>query len=88
MQAFDVKRNIKLIKKALKHDYLYSSEDIHKLKTDLRNLEKTQELVTQYQKNGFGQYLRQPVVYATTPEPVIEPEVVESVEVEVMESAE
>jgi hypothetical protein len=87
LQTFDVKKQIKLIKKALKVDFLYSSEEIHKLKMDLRNLEKTQELVRKYQSNGFGQYIRQPVVVESTIEPVVEPEVVESVDVEVMESA-
>lgn len=87
LQTFDVKKQIKLIKKALKVDFLYSSEEIHKLKMDLRNLEKTQELVRKYQSNGFGQYIRQPVVVESTAAPVVEPEVVESVEVEVMESA-
>jgi hypothetical protein len=87
LQTFDVKKHIKLIKKALKSDFLYSTEEIHKLKMDLRNLEKTQELVRQHQSNGFGQYVRQPVVVESTIAPVVEPEVVESVEVEVMESA-
>lgn len=89
MQVFDVKKQIKLIKKALKFDHLYSTDEIHKLKTDLRNLVKTQELVSQYQKNGFGQYIRQPVLVSSTIVPAEEEVVVESevqsVEVEVME---
>ncbi len=88
LQTFDVKKQIKLIKKALKHDHIYSNEEIHKLKVDLNNLTRTQEMISQYRKNGFGQYVRQPVVVESTIQPVVEPEVVESVDVEVMESAE
>lgn len=89
MEVFDVKKQIKLIKKALKFEQLYSGDEIHKLKTDLRNLVKTQELVSQYQKNGFGQYVRQPVFVSPTIVPsevetVVESEV-QTVEVEVME---
>jgi hypothetical protein len=88
MTTLDIKKNIKLIRNALKYDHLYSSEELQKLKVDLRNLQKTQELITRYRKNGFGQYVKQPVVRVSTQQPVIEPEVVESVNVEVMESAE
>jgi hypothetical protein len=89
MQVFDVKRQIKLIKKALKIEELYNGEEIRKMKSDLRNLQKTQELVSQYQKNGFAQYIRQPVVVSSTIVPAEEETVVESgvqtVDVEVME---
>lgn len=71
-QTFDVKKHIKLIKKALKHDHLYNSEEIRKLKTDLRNLEKTNELVRQYQNNGFGQYMVRPVKLESTIKPTEE----------------
>jgi hypothetical protein len=87
LQTFNIKKQIKLIRKALKAEFLYGPEEIHKLKADLRNLEKTQEIITKYQKNGFGQYVRQPVVNESTIEPALEPEVVESVDVEVMENA-
>jgi hypothetical protein len=87
LQTFNIKKQIKLIRKALQHDYLYSNEEMHRLKTDLRNLSMTQEIITKYQKNGFGQYVRQPVVNESTIEPALEPEVVESVDVEVMENA-
>ena len=85
-QSFNVKKHIKLIKKALRSEHLYSTEEIHKLKTDLRNLEKTNEMLRQYQNNGFGQYIRQPVVFESTTQPQEEPEVVESVDAEVVES--
>lgn len=57
MQVLDLKGYIKNIKKALKSDYLYSGEELHKLRTDLRNLEKTQQLMRTRQNNGFGQYV-------------------------------
>lgn len=85
-QTFNVKKHIKLIKKALKNDYLYNSEEIHKLKTDLRNLEKTNELLRQYRNNGFGQYMISPVHLESTAEPTEEVTDVEFEEqVDVME---
>lgn len=66
MQALDLKSYIKNIKKALKYDHLYSDEELRKMKSDLRNLQKTKEMLRTYQNNGFGQYLMQPVKFDTT----------------------
>ena len=87
MQVLDLKGYIKNIKKALKNDYLYSEEELHKLKTDLRNLEKTQKLMRDRQNNGFGQYLNlpDPVKIESTIASQPEEDVVESVDVEVVE---
>jgi len=87
MQTLDLKSYIKNIKKALQHEELYTEEEIHKLKTDLRNLEKTQKLMRDRQNNGFGQYLNlpDPVKVESTIASQPEEEVVESVDVEVVE---
>lgn len=87
MQVLDLKGYIKNIKKALKNDFLYSSEELHKLKSDLRNLERTQKLMRDRQNNGFGQYLTkfEPVKVESTVSSQPEEDVVESVDVEVVE---
>ena len=49
MQVLDLKGYIKQIKKALEHDHLYNEEELRKLKTDLRNLEKTNKMMRERQ---------------------------------------
>jgi len=51
---FSPKGQIRLIKKALKSDTYYSSEELIKLKTSLRKLEKEVEDERHFQNGGFG----------------------------------
>ena len=51
---FSPKGQISLIKKALKSDTYYTSEELIKLKTSLRKLEKEVEEERQFQNGGFG----------------------------------
>ena len=83
----DFKSYIKQIKKALKQDHLYSEEELRKMKTDLRNLVKTDKMIRERQNNGFGQYLNlpDPVKIESTIASQPEEDVVESVDVEVVE---
>ena len=83
----DFKSYIKQIKKALKQDHLYSQEELRKMKTDLRNLVKTDKMIRERQNNGFGQYLNlpDPVKIESTIASQPEEDVVESVDVEVVE---
>ena len=87
MQVLDLKGYIKQIKKALENDHLYNEEELRKLKTDLRNLEKTNKMMRERQNNGFGQYLNlpDPVEIESTIASQPEEDVVESVDVEVVE---
>tara|TARA_S200000501_G_scaffold312194_1_gene303140 strand:- start:1387 stop:1563 length:177 start_codon:yes stop_codon:yes gene_type:complete len=51
---FSPKGQIRLIKKALASDTQYSSEELIKLKTSLKKLEKEVEEERQFQNGGFG----------------------------------
>ena len=51
---FSQKGQIRLIKKELKSDTYYTSEELIKLKTSLRKLEKEVEEERQFQNGGFG----------------------------------
>ena len=51
---FSPKGQIRLIKKELKSDTYYTSEELIKLKTSLRKLEKEVEEERQFQNGGFG----------------------------------
>lgn len=83
----DFKAYIKQIKKALKQEHLYNDEELHKLKSDLRNLVKTDKMIRERQNNGFGQYLNlpDPVKIESTISSTSEDDVVQSVDVEVVE---
>ena len=87
MQVLDLKGYIKNIKRALKSDHLYSEEELHKMRVDLRNLEKTNTMMRERQNNGFGQYLNlpDPVKIESTIASQPEEDVVEFVDVEVVE---
>lgn len=85
MQTLNLKSYIKNIKKALKQDHLFNDDELRKMKNDLRNLQKTQQMMRDYQNNGFGQYLRQPVEFASTAPSSVEEEVVELIEPEIVE---
>ena len=51
---FSPKVQIRLIKKALKSDTQYTSQELIKLKTSLRKLEKEVEDERHFQNGGFG----------------------------------
>ncbi len=55
---FSDKTQISLIKKALKKSdqdpFLYKEEEIHKLKTSLRDLRKNVESTRRFNNGGFG----------------------------------
>ena len=51
---FSPKGQIRLIKNALASDTQYSSEELIKLKTSLKKLEKEVEEERQFQNGGFG----------------------------------
>jgi len=50
------KQIVKSLKKALKYEYLYSPEELIKMKKELANLEKNLELLRKITNKGFGKY--------------------------------
>tara|TARA_R100000005_G_C4954269_1_gene173464 strand:- start:295 stop:468 length:174 start_codon:yes stop_codon:yes gene_type:complete len=57
-----MQKEIKLLKHAIKKGeqdpFLYTNEEMHRLKTKLRQLRNWKRSATVAQNNGFGQYVR------------------------------
>jgi hypothetical protein len=53
-QIISLNSQIKLIKKALKLDYLYSDRELRHMKKELSEAQEQLEATRRQQKNGFG----------------------------------